>query len=56
MTSGDNPVLIDADPTPDGNLVLVLDPDGWVAERRRGYRASALRDQGHDLFRYHRCT
>lgn len=47
---------VDADPHPQGDVVLV-DADGhWVAERRRGYRAIALRDRGLELHRHHDCT
>jgi hypothetical protein len=56
QTPTGRPVLIDAEPHPAGDLVLVLTGTGtWIAERRRGYRARALRESGHQLYRYHRC-
>lgn len=48
-------VLIDAEPQPTGRVMLVLTPDGWIAETRRGYRAIALQQQGLELYRHHRC-
>lgn len=46
---------IDAEPHPQGVLVLVDDDGRWVAERRRPYRAEELRAEGHELYRHHTC-
>jgi hypothetical protein len=48
-------VLVDAEPHPAGRVMLVLTPDGWVAETRRPYRAIALRTQGLELYHHHHC-
>lgn len=48
-------VAIDAEPHPHGGLVLVLLAGRWTCESRRGYRALALRELGHELYHYHHC-
>lgn len=47
---------IDAEPSPDGRLVLELIDGQWVAQPRRGYRALALRADGHQLYIAHTCN
>lgn len=49
------PVCIDAEPAANGRVLLVLIDGRWVAETRRSYRAIALRNQGAELYRHHRC-
>jgi hypothetical protein len=49
------PLPIDAEPSPDGRLVLELIDGEWVAQRRRPYRALALRMDGHQLYAAHTC-
>lgn len=46
---------INAEPDPDGRYMLDLIDGNWVAERRRGYRALALRTAGHELYSLHIC-
>ena len=48
--------LIDAEPSREGYLMLVLTEGKWVAERRRGYRAKDLQAMGLELYRYHSCA
>jgi hypothetical protein len=49
------PVCLNAEPSPDGRVVLVLVDERWVAETRRPYRAIALRQQGLPLYAHHHC-
>lgn len=51
-------MAVDAQPQRDGRVVLAYAGGGWLwrGELRRPYRAQALREAGHELYRKHVCS